>query len=112
MRLRLALLLALAVAGCVTPREGRMPEFVGRPIRMQAANGAVTMLMLHPDGTVEARFNGKTTAGRWDFDGGKLCFAWREGTYRECWPHRAPFRPGRTEPVHSDRGNDVRVTLE
>ena len=107
-----ALVLAAAVAGCVTPRGGRMPEFVGHPIRMEAAGGAVTTLFLHPDGTVEARFNGNTTTGQWEFGDGNLCFAWRGGAYRECWPHTAPFVPGRTETVHSDRGNVVRVTLE
>ena len=110
-RLLLPLLATAALAGCVTPREGRMPEFVGHPLSVQAANGQVTTLLLQADGTVEARFDGKTTAGRWDFRDGNLCYTWG-GTYRECWPHRAPFRRGATETVRSDRGNVVRVTLE
>jgi hypothetical protein len=109
--LLLPLAAAAALAACVGPREGRGPEFVGRPLRVEAANGAVSSLFLHPDGTVEARYNGKTTAGRWDFRDGMLCYTW-SGTYRECWPHSAPFAPGRTETIRSDRGNVVKVTLE
>jgi hypothetical protein len=110
-KLLLPLAATAALAGCVTPREGRMPEFVGRPISVQAASGQVTTLLLHPDGTVEARYNGKTTAGRWAFGDGNLCYTWN-GTYRECWPHTAPFLRGRTETITSDRGNVVKVTLQ
>jgi len=99
-----------ALAGCVTPRGEPMPEFVGRPLSVQAPSG-VSTLLLHPDGTVEARFNGRTTAGRWDFRGGNICYTWG-GTYRECWPHGAPFRRGRTDTIRSDRGNVVRVTMQ
>jgi hypothetical protein len=112
----LPLLATAALAGCVSPREGGRgrdfaPEFVGRPIRVQAASGQISTMFLYPDGTVEARFSGKTTAGRWSFDDGNLCYTWA-GNYRECWPHTAPFVPGRTETVRSDRGNIVKVTLE
>jgi hypothetical protein len=100
-----------ALAGCVTPREGRMPEFVGRPISVQAASGQVSTLFLRPDGSVEARYNGKSTIGQWEFGDGNLCYIW-SGNYRECWPHTAPFIPGRTETVRSDRGNVVKVTLQ
>ena len=102
---------AAALAACVGPREVRGPEFVGHPLRVEATSGAVSSLFLHPDGTVEARYDGKTTAGQWEFRDGMLCYIW-SGTYRECWPHSAPFEPGRTETVRSDRGNVVRVTLE
>lgn len=112
LRLVLPLLVSAALAGCVGPRGGAEgPEFVGRPIRVEAASGGVTTLFLLADGTVEARYNGKTTAGRWDFRDGMLCYTW-SGTYRECWPHTAPFVPGRTETVRSDRNNVVRVTLQ
>ena len=107
----LPLLAVAALAGCVTPRGEPLPEFVGRPLSVQAASGQVSTLLLHPDGTVEARFNGKTTAGRWEVRGGNLCYTWG-GTYRECWPHTAPFRRGRTETIRSDRGNVVKVTLQ
>ena len=108
----LPLLGVIALAGCVTPRHGdREPEFVGRAIRVQAATGQITTLFLHPDGTVEARFDGKTRAGRWSFGDGNLCYIW-SGDYRECWPHTAPFIPGRTETVRSSHGNVVKVTLE
>jgi hypothetical protein len=107
----LPLLVTAVLAGCVTPREERGPEFVGRALRVQAASGQITTLFLHPDGTVEARFDGKTSAGRWGFGDGNLCYTW-SGNYRECWPHTAPFLPGRTETVRSDRGNVVKVTLE
>jgi hypothetical protein len=107
----LPLLATAALAGCVTPREGRLPEFVGRPLSVEAASGEVSTFLLAPDGTVEARFNGTTTRGRWEFGDGNLCYLWRNGTFRECWPHTAPFRPGRTETVRSDRGHIFRVTL-
>lgn len=110
-RLLLPLVATAALAGCVTPREGRLPEFVGRPISVEAANGQLTTLLLHPDGTVEARYNGKTTAGRWDFRDGNLCYTWG-GNFRECWRHEQPFVRGRSETVRSDRGNVVKVTLE
>jgi hypothetical protein len=100
-----------ALAGCVTPREGQLPEFVGHPLSVEAASGQVSTLLLHPDGTFEARYDGKTREARWDFRDGKLCYAWTE-TYRECWPHTAPFRRGRTETIRSDHGNVVKVTME
>jgi hypothetical protein len=107
------LLATAALAACVGPRGGsRGPEFVGRPIVVQGSSGGVTTLFLRRDGSVEARYNGKSTAGRWDFRDGMLCYLWRNGTYRECWPHTAPFVPGRTETIHSDRGSVVSVTME
>jgi hypothetical protein len=107
----LPLLVAAALAGCVTPSRPRMPEFVGRPLRVETASHQVSTLSLSPDGTVEARFGQQRTSGRWDFRDGMLCYTWG-GSYRECWPHTAPFLPGRTETVRSDRGNVVSVTLE
>jgi hypothetical protein len=109
-RLLPPLLATAALAGCVTPREGRLPEFVGRPLAVQAANGQVTTLMLFPDGRVEARFDGKTRAAHWDFADGNLCYRWTE-TYRECWRHTQPFRSGRTETIRSDHGHVVKVTM-
>jgi hypothetical protein len=109
----LPLALIGALAACVGPGRGdRGPEFVGRPLRVEAANGALSTLFLRPDGSVEARFNGNATEGRWEFREGMLCYFWKNGSYRECWPHEAPFEPGRTETVRSDRGNVVKVTME
>jgi hypothetical protein len=105
------LALALALAGCVGARnEMRGPEFAGRTVRVQAANGQVTLLRFQPDGDVVARFGERETRGGWNFGDGRLCFTWA-GNYRECWPHVRPFRTGRTETVTSDRGNVVQVTL-
>jgi len=110
--LPLAFFAVATLAGCVTPRGGdRMPEFVGRPISVQGASSQVTILFLHPDGSVEARYGGKMTMGQWEFGDGNLCYIWK-GDYRECWPHTAPFVPGRTETVRSDRGSVVKVTME
>ena len=107
------LLLVAGLAGCVTPREGPRWEFVGRPLRVQAASGQVSTLFLRPDGTVEARFGENRLAGTWDFRGGNLCYTWPSANnLRECWTHNAPFVPGRTETIRSDRGNVVRVTME
>lgn len=110
-RIVIPLAATAALAGCVTPSGPRGPEFVDRVLHLEAANGQASTLFLHPDGAVEARYGGKTTAGRWDFRRGMLCYTWN-GTYRECWPHTAPFVPGRTETIHSDRGNVIRVTME
>lgn len=107
----LPLLATAALAGCVTPREGPRFEFVGRPLRVQTASGQTSTLLLLPDGTVEARFTSGKTNGHWDYRDGSLCYTWG-GNFRECWPHTAPFQPGVTETIRSDRGNVVRVTLE
>ncbi|HEY0043290.1 MAG TPA: hypothetical protein VGB62_01965 [Allosphingosinicella sp.] len=92
-----------------TPME-RMPEFVGRVLTVETAKGQVSTMRFWRDGTVRASFSGKETAGRWDMDGRDLCFTWA-GSYRECWPHAQPFRPGRTHSVTSNRGNVVKVTM-
>jgi hypothetical protein len=104
--------LAALLAACATGRDDRgwQPEFVGRVIRVEAANGQVTELAFQRDGDVVARFGERETRGTWALERGGLCFTWG-GKFRECWPHTRPFRPNRTEAVRSDRGNEVRVTL-
>jgi hypothetical protein len=103
--------LAAAVAGCVSPRgEMRGPEFAGRTLRVEAANGQVTTLDFVAPGEVIAHFGERETRGAWALEDGRLCFTWAQN-FRECWPHTAPFRVGRTETVRSDRGNVVQVTL-
>jgi hypothetical protein len=115
MKAKLLPILALTagLAACVSP-SGRdrdwEPEYVGRTLRVEAANGQVTNLSFQRGGDVVATFNGRETRGRWDQDLDKLCFTWA-GSYKECWPHDRPFRSGRTEAIKSDRGNLVRVTL-
>ena len=105
------LALAAALAGCVSPRgESRGPEFAGRTLRVEAANGQVTTLDFVAPGQVVAHFGERQTLGTWTLGGGKLCFTWAQN-FRECWPHSAPFRRGRTVTVTSDRGNVVQVTL-
>ncbi|MBV8687775.1 MAG: hypothetical protein JOZ90_03890 [Alphaproteobacteria bacterium] len=104
-------LVGAALAGCATGRDdGWQPEFVGRTIRVEAANGQVTNLSFRRDGGVVARFGERETRGDWALERGRLCFTWG-GSFRECWPHGRPFRPGRTESIRSDRGNQIRVTL-
>ena len=106
-----AICLALTLAGCGIGRRepATGPEFVGRSMRVEASSG-VTRLTFRRDGTVEARFGRQRTQGRWALARRQLCFTWARN-YRECWPYRAPFQRGRTVPIRSDRGNQVRVTL-
>ena len=107
----IAALVAL-LAGCATGRDEEwQPEFAGRTIRVQAANGQVTMLDMRRGGRVLARFGERETRGLWALERGRLCFDWTRD-FRECWPHNRPFRPGRTETIRSDRGNVVRATLQ
>lgn len=118
-RLILALGVAAALAGCVGPRGGggrdgaayeRAPEFVGRSMRVETAAGQVSILRFAPDGKVQATFGTRSTEGRWRMEGDDLCFTWA-GDFRECWPHKAAFREGRTTTLTSSRGNVVKVTL-
>jgi hypothetical protein len=108
--------LAVLVSACSTVvpnRSGprmRAPEFVGRVLSVEAANGQVSTMRFWRDGTVRASFSGRETAGRWDMDGRDLCFTWG-GSYRECWPHAEPFRIGQTQSITSNRGNRVSVTM-
>ena len=105
------LCLAAALAGCATGRGGRdEPEFVGRTLRVEAANGQVTNLRFRRDGDVIARFNDRETVGRWSLERRQLCFTWA-GNFRECWPYAERFREDRTVTIRSDRGNIVRVTM-
>lgn len=104
-------ILAAGLGACVTGGDREwVPEFVGSTVRVEAANGQVTNLVFQRDGDVVAHFGDRETRGAWALERGGLCFTWG-GSFRECWPHSRPFRPGRTETVTSDRGNVVRVTL-
>jgi len=111
---KLALIMGLsaALSACVGSRDRGAwePEYVGRTIRVEAANGQVTNLTFQRGGEVVASFNGRETRGHWEQEEARLCFTWG-ASYRECWPHDRPFRSGRTEQVRSDRGNVVQVTL-
>ena len=110
-RFALGLCTAAALAGCATGggRDDR-PEFVGRSLSVEAANGQVTTLSFLADGTVTARFGERETQGRWALEEGRLCFTWAQ-SFRECWPYAGGFRAGRTVQITSDRGNVVRVTM-
>lgn len=113
-RIVATLCLGAALAGCSTirgggDRDGR-PEFVGRQMTVEAANGQVTTLRFAEEGGVTARFGERETQGRWALERGQLCFTWARN-FRECWPYTEPFRRGRTATIRSDRGNVVRVTL-
>ena len=115
-RIVLSLALAAALPACATVVPGggggndRQPEFVGRSLSVQTANGQTSTLSFERDGTVEAEFNGRETRGRWALEDRQLCFTWG-GNFRECWPYARPFRQGRTTELTSDRGNKVQVTL-
>ena len=91
--------------------ERRAPEFAGRTIRVEAANGQTSQLHFRRNGTVEARFGERATQGRWALERRKLCFTWAQN-FRECWPYKAPFQRGRTVSITSDRGNVVKATLQ
>jgi hypothetical protein len=110
-----ALCLAAALGGCATLGGGgerrEEPEFVGRSMRVVAANGQASTMRFHEDGRVDAQFGKREVQGRWSLEPRQLCFTWA-GNYRECWPYTKPFERGRTVGVKSDRGNIVRVTLE
>lgn len=101
----------LILTACATTQRDRTPEFVGRTLKVEAANGQVTNLDLRRDGTVIARFGRQETRGTWERERRQLCFTWA-GSFRECWPYRRPFEPGRTVNITSSRGNEVRVTLQ
>lgn len=103
---------ALALSACATSgRDRDEPEFVGRTLRVEAANGQVTDLNLRRDGTVVAKFGRQETRGTWDLERRRLCFTWA-GNFRECWPYDRPFKRGRTVDITSSRGNEVEVTLQ
>lgn len=110
-RILASLCIAASLAGCATGRRGsEEPEFVGRTMRVEAANGQVTMLRFERDGTVVARFNERETQGRWSLEPTQLCFTWARN-FRECWPYTERFREDRTVSIRSDRGNTVQVTM-
>lgn len=111
-----ALCAAGLLAGCSTLRGGGddddvRPEFVGRTLRVETAQGQVSHLRARDDGSVIARFGERETSGRWSIERRRLCFTWAQN-WRECWPYQEPFRRGRTVALTSDRGNKVRVTLQ
>ena len=107
-----ALLLLSGCASGPSGREERAPgaELAGRSMSLLASNGARTTLSFRRDGRVTARFGERRTQGRWAVERRRLCFTWARG-FRECWPYRRPFVRGETVRLRSDRGNQVRVTL-
>jgi len=86
-------------------------ELVGQTVRLQTAAGQVSTLHFAPNGVVHARFGGQSVQGNWVANNGQICFSWA-GASRECWPYTAPFARGQTVSLTSDRGNQVRVTLQ
>ena len=85
-RLAMSIGLAAALAGCATGRGGsEQPEFVGRTMQVEAANGQTSTLRFQQDGTVVARFGEQETRGTWAIEPRQLCFTWARN-YRECWP--------------------------
>jgi hypothetical protein len=106
----LTILAVLALAGCATGRDSAPAGgLAGQTLRMTATNGQVTTLRFAEDGSVRARFGGRSLDGRWRVSRGRLCFEWPRAR-RECWPYEEPFRRGRTRTITSDRGNVVQVT--
>ena len=109
----LAALLAgpLTLTGCATLGGGPGGELAGETLRMETARGRTSVLLFQRDGTVRAAFGESVVTGRWEVVNRNLCFYWT-GAPRECWPYPAPFRPGETRTITSDRGNVVRVTRQ
>jgi hypothetical protein len=102
----------LLLSGCGTlfDRGGTGAELVGRSVRLVPAQGPASTLSFGGNGVVRSTFGRRSATGRWWVRGRRLCFLWA-GSFRECWPYRAPFPPRRTVRIKSDRGNLVRVTL-
>ena len=104
----------LLLGGCATivgdddRRYHLGDELVGRSVTVQAPAGT-TRLSFRGDGRVTAAFGERRTQGGWAVRNDRLCFTW--GNFRECWPYTRPFVRGETVRIRSDRGNDVRVTL-
>jgi len=122
MKARAAIILsALTLSACSTilPPEGAVgpvtmapgAELIGRTVQLQTANGQTSTLHFAENGVVHAQFGSQQVQGNWVANGSNICFAWA-GAPRECWPYTAPFRAGQTVSLTSDRGNQVRVTLQ
>lgn len=118
MIVRTATMFALALtAACATGprpmavRAAAGAELVGRQVRVETAQGQVSTLYFEDKGRVRARFGEHEVSGSWYATADRLCFSWA-GTTRECWPYQAPLRQGQTLALSSDRGNQVRVTLQ
>jgi hypothetical protein len=84
-------------------------ELVGRSMTVQAPAGT-TRLRFRGDGSVTAAFGERRTQGSWRVGDDRLCFTWAQN-FRECWPYTRPFVRGETMRIRSDRGNEIRVTL-
>lgn len=102
----------LFLGACATvPRVAPGTELIGRSVQMQTAQGQTSMLTFRDQGQVTAAFGRQQVHGRWFVRNRQLCFVWT-GAPQECWPYPAPFPRGRTVTLTSDRGNQVRVTLQ
>lgn len=86
-------------------------ELIGQTVRLETAGGQVSNLHFAGNGVVHAQFGEQQVTGNWVANDSRLCFAWT-GAPRECWPYTAPFPRGETVTLTSDRGNQVRVTLQ
>lgn len=86
-------------------------ELIGQTVRLETAGGQASSLHFADNGVVHAQFGSQQVTGNWVANDSRLCFAWT-GAPRECWPYTAPFRRGETVTLTSDRGNQVRVTLQ
>ena len=101
----------ILLGGCATVfGSGGGSELVGRTARLVPAQGQASTLYFGDKGIVRSTFGRRTATGRWWVRNRQLCFQWAR-SFRECWPYPAPFRPGQTVRIKSDRGNVVRVTL-
>jgi hypothetical protein len=112
--MRIPVLLAglgtLVLGACATvPRAAPGAELIGRSLAVQTAGGQSSTLTFASGSVVTATFGQRSVQGRYFVADRRLCFEWR-GAARECWPYAAPFPRGRTVPITSDRGNQVRVT--
>lgn len=112
------ILAAMLLSACSTivPPGSSVPmrpgaELIGQNVRLQTAAGQVSTLHFADNGVVHAEFGGQRVQGSWVANESQICFAWA-GTSRECWPYTAAFRRGQTVNLTSDRGNQVRVTLQ
>ena len=108
-----AAVLLLGACSTVVPSVARPApggELIGRSLTVQAASGQTTTLSFHNEGRVTALFGTRRTEGSWTADPEQLCFTWAQN-FRECWPYDRPFERGETVSLRSDRGNEVRVTL-
>ena len=93
------------------PMSAAGSELVGQTRRLETAAGQASTLHFAENGVVHAQFGSQSVQGNWVANNGQICFSWA-GTSRECWPYTAHFARGQAVSLTSDRGNQVRVTLQ